>query len=205
MKAARAALAVLIAGLTTACGFQLHQAPKLPPQMRVIYVSSSGQDADLVRELRRNLATEDTDIVLDPSIATATLTILRAGQSSRPLTFNVFGRPIEYEVGYHVEFSMVAGGVVIMPPQNLSLTHNYNFSVSNAVGNEEQANVEFGALTHEMAQLIVFRIQAAAKSLAPAPATATKPAAVPAVPASAIPAGTATLPTAVTAAPPPVS
>jgi len=200
MKSARTALAVLLTALSTACGFHLRQTPNLPAQMRVIYVASNGQNADLVRELRRNLASEDTDVVLDPVNATATLSILHAAQSSRPLTFNNLGRAIEYEVSYRVEFSMIAGGVVIMPPQNLNLTHSYNFSASNAVGNEEQANAEFSALTHEMAQLIVFRIQAAAKSLPPAPAAAANPAAVPAAPA-----GTATLPIATTAAPPPVS
>ena len=200
MKSFRTTLAVLLATLSAACGFHLHQAPELPPQMRIIYVSSTGQNADLVRELRRNLASEDTQVVLDPTIATATLSILRAGQGSRPLTFNNLGRAIEYEVSYHVEFSMMAGGVVIIPPQQLSLAHSYNFSNSNAVGNEEQANAEFTALTHEMAQLIVFRIQAAAKNLSSVPATAAEPAPAP-TPSS----GTATLPAATTAAPPPVS
>lgn len=199
MRAARAASAALLTTLVAACGFHLHKAPELPAQMRVIYVSSTGHNADLVRELRRNLATEDTDVVLDPSTATATLSILRAAQSSRPLTFSYLGRPIEYEAAYQVEFSMIAGGVVIMPPQVLSLSRSYNFSASNAVGNEEQANAVFTALTHEMAQLIVFRIQAAAKSLAPAPSTAAKPA-----PASPPPAGTATLPAAATATSAPV-
>ncbi|HSC47326.1 MAG TPA: LPS assembly lipoprotein LptE [Gammaproteobacteria bacterium] len=200
MKRARLPLVLLLAVLCAACGFHLHQAPNLPAQMRIIYVSSSGQNADLVRELRRNLATEDTQVVLDPATATATLAILRAEQSSRPLTFNYLGRPTEYEAAYHVEFSMMAGGVVIMPPQVLSLTRSYNFSTSNAVGNEEQANAVFTALTHEMAQLIVFRIQAAAKRLAPAPRTAAQPA-----PASLPPAGTVTLPAAATATPTPVS
>ena len=199
MRAPKAALFVLLPAVLGACGLHLRTTPNLPPQMRVIYVSAPGQNAELVRALRRNLASENTDVVLDPTNATATLSILHGSQYTRPLTFNNLGRPVEYEVAYHVEFSLIAGGVVIIEPQTITLKQSYNFSAFNAVGNEEQANAEYSVLAQEMARLMIFRIRAAAKNLAPAAATAMTPKAIPAPPAR-----TATLPPPATTQPPPV-
>jgi LPS-assembly lipoprotein len=198
VKATGVALLVLLPAALAACGLHLRTAPNLPPQMRVIYVSAPGQNAELVRALRRNLASENTDVVLDPTDATATLSILHGSQYNRPLTFNNLGRPVEYEAAYEVEFSLIAGGVVVIEPQTITLKHSYNFSPSNAVGNEEQANAEYSVLAQEMARLMIFRIRAAAKNLAPAAPTAAGTKAVPAPPAR-----TATLtPPATTQSPP---
>ena len=210
MRTVRAALLMTLTAALAACGFHLREAPYLPPQMRVIYVAAPGGSSDLVRELRRNLASDNTEVVLDPTNATATLSILHASQSTRPLTFNNLGRAIEYEVAYEVEFSMMAGGVVIIPPQKLALSRSYNFSTSNAVGNEEQSDVEYAALTHEMARLILFRIQAAARSLTPPASTVPAPAGatakpVPAPAASSPATGTVTLSPSATTAPAPAT
>lgn len=170
MKAATlAAAALLVLG---GCGLHFRQPPDLPPSMQQLYISSS--DAVLTRELRRSLTSGSTHIVTEPTEATATLAILRAQQLSRVLTVNNLGQPTEYEVAYQVDFSLQVGGAVLIPRQTLTLTRNYAYSVSNAVGNQEQANVLYGALSRDMAQLIVFRIEAAARN-APAAVTRAAP------------------------------
>lgn len=165
------------------CGFHARQAPQLPPAMRLLYISAPGDNAGLVRELRRGLASDQTQIVLDPTVATATLNVYKVEHSSRPLGVDRFGHAIQYEAVYHVQFSLMANGVVVLEPQILTLTRAYNFSVSNAVGNEQQANVLYDALAQQMAQLMIFRIQAAITHVpAAALATSTPPVPTPFAP-----------------------
>ena len=80
------AIAALCLSLS-ACGFHLRQAPDLPPSMRKIYVAAPGQSGQLLRELRRSLASDDTEILTTPEGATTTLSIISVTQvSSGPAT-----------------------------------------------------------------------------------------------------------------------
>ena len=170
----------LVAGIClslSACGFHLRQAPDLPPQLHAIYIASIGHNGDIIRELRRGLESDRTSIVADPTLATATLSIIRVSHDSRPFVLNVRGQPLQFQVAYQVEYTLVAGGVTLIAPETLVLTRNYNYKLSNAIGNEEQEEALFGQLSKDAAQLIIFRVEAVAKTLPPPLSTAVRPAA----------------------------
>jgi LPS-assembly lipoprotein len=167
--AAAASLAVL-----AGCGFHLREAPQLPPQMRTLYIASGGHNAELIRDLRRGLESETTTVIDDPTQAAATLSIISVSHNSRALVLNRRGQPLEYQVAYSAEYTLIAGGVVYIAPEAQTLTRNYNYSVSNAIADQEQEDVLYSALTNEMAQLIIFRIEAVARSLPPVVSTAPK-------------------------------
>lgn len=171
---ARVIVAMASLAALTGCGFHLREAPQLPPQMRAIYIASGGHNADLIRDLRRGLESETTTVIDDPTQATATLSIIDVSHNSRALVLNRLGQPLEYQVAYSAEYSLIAGGVVYIAPEVQTLTHNYNYRVTNAIADQEQEDVLFSSLTNEMAQLIVFRIQAVARNLPPAVSTAPK-------------------------------
>ena len=168
----------LLTGVLAACGFHLRRSPDLPPQMRMIYISGGAQasSVSLLRDLRRDLATENTQVVDDPTLATALLKIVNVSQGSKLLAISNTGQPLEYKVYYQVEFSLQVGNTMLIEPQDLTLTRTYNYSVTDAIGNEEQEQGLYGAMAKDMAQLIVFRIQAAARSATQMPVTVTAPA-----------------------------
>ena len=165
---------VLLVGALSACGFHLRQAPVLPAQMRAIYIS--GAEGDLARYLRRDLATDNTQIVDDLAQATAVLRITGVGRNSSLLAISSAGTPLEYKVYYRTEFSLMVGNSMLLEPQTLVLTRTYNYNIADAIGNEEQEEALYGAMAVDMAQLIVFRIQAAARSATQAPVTVAAPA-----------------------------
>ena len=179
-------MAWMMALCLTACGFHFRKAPDLPPSMRHIYIAAPGQSGDLLRELRRGLASDDTEVLETPVGATTTLSIISVTHDSRPLALNREGKPLLYQVQYEVEFSLLVQGAVILEPQSVILTRNYTYSISNAVANEEQEQALDKALAKDISQFMVLRVVAAAKSLPPslaampvtaaAPATASKPA-----------------------------
>ena len=182
---------LLLCGLLAGCGFHLRQAPELPPSMRKIYVAAPGHNGDLLRELRRSLASDHTEILDTPQLATTTLSIISVERTSRPLAVNGAGNPVEYQVTYTVEFSLIVDGTTILEPQTVTLNRNYAYSVANAVANEEQEQALNQAMAKDVSQFIAFRLAAAAKNLPP-----------PAITRPAPPAASTPVPPAATAAPP---
>lgn len=151
------ALALLLAG----CGWHLRQPAELPAAMQRTYINDVTGDTELVRQLRRNLSTPATSVIDDATTATATLNILSARQFQRVLSVSNTGQPLEYQVAYQVQFSLAdAKGKTLIEPQTLTLTRNYAYDVANALGDVEQANVLYKAMQDNMAQLILFRLQA---------------------------------------------
>jgi LPS-assembly lipoprotein len=191
-------LALLVAG----CGFHLRRAPDLPPSMRKIYITAPSSSGDLLRELRRGLASDDTEVLPTPDDATTVLSIVSVSQSSRPLALSRSGQALLYQVQYTVVFSLTVEGAVILEPQSVTLNRNYTYSVVNAIANEEQEQALNRALSGDISQFIVTRVVAAARTLPrylmavptthAAPAAASRP-----VPAAA----TATAPADATASP----
>ena len=153
----------------TACGFHLRRATELPADMRSIYISggtaiSGDTSGNLLRYLRRDLATANCQVLDEPTKATAMLRIDNVQQDSTLLAISALGTPLEYKVTYRVDFSLLVGNAVLIEPQTLVLSRAYNYNISNAIANQEQADALSGAMAIDMAQLIVFRIQAAARS-----------------------------------------
>jgi LPS-assembly lipoprotein len=199
------------------CGFHFRQPPDLPPSMRRIYVAAPSSTGDLLRELRRDLASNDTQVLETPDGASTILSIIGISHTSRPLALSRDGRPLEYRVSYEVEFSLQVLGATILEPQSVILERNYTYSVSNGIANEEQEKTLDVAISKDIAEFIVYRLIAASHSLPPSlvalPATLPPPAAAaapipathPAPAAAGVPApmaATMRAPTAATHAPP---
>lgn len=148
----------------TGCGFHLRQPAHLPPTMQRTYIADSIGDIELMRELRRNLTTPSTAVTDDATTATATLNILDSHRFQQVLTVSNTGQPLEYQVAYRVKFSLTsASGEILIAPQTLTLTRNYAYDVANVLGDTEQANVLYNALERNMAQLILFKLEAAGR------------------------------------------
>ncbi len=163
-KLARLAVLLGIPLLLAGCGFHLRGPAHLPAAMQRTYIADAGGDTELVRELRRNLITPTTKVTGDATTATAVLNILKSQRFQRVLSVSNTGQPLEYQVAYEVQFSLTAaGGKTLLAAQTLTLTRNYAYDVANVIGDTEQANVLYKALEDDMAQLILFRLEAAGR------------------------------------------
>lgn len=161
-------LVAVLAGALAGCGFHLRSNNDLPSVMQRTYLAIPGGNDELVRELRRNLSTDRVMVTDDPTKATATLTVLTAQRLGRVLTVNNLGRPVEQEVAYQVQFSLTSPNGTLISPQTLTLKRNYAYDETNALGDTEQANVLYAGLQRDMAQLILFRIEAVGRHDSPA-------------------------------------
>lgn len=155
--------------LLASCGFHLRSSSDLPPVMQRTYLVVPAGNNDLVRELRRSLSTDTISLTDDPDKATATLTVLSARQFTRVLSVSNIGRPVEEEVAYQVQFSLATPAGILIAPQTLILKRNYAYDEANVLGDAEQANVLYAALQRNMAQLILFRVEALNRPAGPTP------------------------------------
>ncbi|MGA9853562.1 MAG: LPS assembly lipoprotein LptE [Gammaproteobacteria bacterium] len=156
-------IAGALALLLTGCGFHLRQPARLPAVMLRTYIDDSSGDRELVRELRRSLTTPSTTVIDDAVHATAVLNITKSQRFQRVLSVSNTGQPLEYQVAYQVEFSLTGAGKTLIVPQTLTLTRNYAYDVASVIGDTEQANVLYNALEDNMAQLILFKLEAAGR------------------------------------------
>lgn len=157
-----AILAVL--AVLAGCGFHLRQPAHLPASLQRTFIVDHGGNAELVRELRRGLTTPGTTVTDDAAHATAVLDILSAQRFQRVLSVSNTGQPLEYQVAYQVQFSLTAAGKTLIEPATLTLTRNYAYDVANVLGDTEQAEVLYAALERNMAQRIMYRLEAAART-----------------------------------------
>ena len=150
--------------LLTGCGFQLRQPAQLPAVMQRTYIVSSSNDRGLVRELYRSISTPTTAITNDVTSATAVLNLLNVQHIQRVLSVSNTGQPLEFQVAYRVEFSLTANGQTLIAPQTLVLTRNYDYSAGNPLADTQQANVLYASMERDMAQLIMFKLEALGRS-----------------------------------------
>ncbi|HET7649367.1 MAG TPA: LPS assembly lipoprotein LptE [Gammaproteobacteria bacterium] len=149
-------LAILLSG----CGFHLRGNAELPDVMQRTYLNVPSGNQTLLRELQRSLSSGSTSVVGDPTLSTATLNVLSAQQIQRVLSVSNIGRPLEKEVAYQVQFSLTTPKGTLIQPQTLTLKRTFAYDEANALGDAEQAQVLYDSLQRDMAQLILFRIEA---------------------------------------------
>ena len=155
-------LLMVLIMLLASCGFHLRQPAQLPASMQRTYIADTGNNTELVRALSRNLDTPTTSVTNDATTATAVLNILNSKRSQRVLSVSNTGQPLEYQVAYQVQFSLItAGGKTLIEPQKLTLTRNYNYSTKTIIGDNEQSDLLYKGLQDNMAELIMLRIDAA--------------------------------------------
>ncbi|MGH3627541.1 MAG: LPS assembly lipoprotein LptE, partial [Sciscionella sp.] len=67
---------------------------------------------------------------------------------------------VEVELAYQVQFSLITPAGTLIPLQTLTLKRNYAYDEAKALGNSEESDELYAALQHDMAQLILFQIEA---------------------------------------------
>src|SRR3989442_15888978 len=117
----RAFLAIVIAGLLGACGFQLRGQTQLP--FDTLYIPGG---SPLAIELKRNVvAASNTRLVNRPVDANAILGFTQESREKVILSFNSAGRVREYQLRYRVGFRVTdPKGQVYIPTSEILLTRD---------------------------------------------------------------------------------
>ena len=151
---------VVLALVTTACGFQLRGQATLP--FETLYVAIP-ETSLMGTELKRNIiAGTRTRLVNDPALAQATLSASAEERSKTILSFDTSGRVREFQLRYRVSFRVYdARGRDYLPQNEIRLTRDISFNDSLVLAQEQGELLLFRDMQSDMVQQILFRLSGA--------------------------------------------
>jgi len=152
-------LAIPIAALLLAgCGFHLEGRVPLPEAIQRPYIRAPDQQSDFVQSLRRQMLISGAHPVDSPEQATAVVDILSDAVTPRVLSVSGQNRPTEYQVTYTIRFSVIAGGRVLLAPQQVSAMRSYSFDESLLLAKEHEEAILQQAMGQDLAGIVMRRL-----------------------------------------------
>jgi len=152
-------LAIPIAALLLAgCGFHLEGRVPLPEAIQRPYIQAPDQQSDFVQSLRRQMLISGAHPVDSPEQATAVVDILSDAVTPRILSVSGQNRPTEYQVTYTIRFSVIAGGRVLLAPQQVSAMRSYSFDESLLLAKEHEEAILQQAMGQDLAGIVMRRL-----------------------------------------------
>jgi LPS-assembly lipoprotein len=151
----------------SACGFRLQGAPQLDAAFARTLIVVPVEEPLLRRQLAERIELTGSQVVDDPSRASAEVRVTAAHTDQRVLSISAQGRPLEYEIAYQVRFEVRVGQRVVLPTQTLELRRDYPFDTTDVLARQREAGVLLDAMQREMAALILRRLAAVAPPPAP--------------------------------------
>ena len=150
-------LATLLLG---ACGFHLQGTARVSPRLAAVELVAPDRYSDLQQALRESLALSGARIVDAAGSPLATLRLLKDEHGRRVLSVSARNTPREVEVYYTVGFSVEAGGQVLVPAQEITLTRSLSYDETALLAKEHEHDLIGAALARELAAIIMHRISA---------------------------------------------
>jgi LPS-assembly lipoprotein len=148
--------------LLLSCGFQLRGAADLPPQMERTYLTGIAADHGFARELSTLLAGAGVTLVDSRQAASAEFRVRRLSSGRRVLSVGGDARVSEYELYLVLDYEVRGrNGEWALEPVTLDITREYVHDPLQVLSQTEQERALREAMHRDLAQLVMFRLQAA--------------------------------------------
>lgn len=163
----RVVLVVLVSMLVllfASCGFQLRGATDLPPQMERTYLTGVNPSHGFARELSGLLRAGGVTLVDRRESATAEFRVRRLVSDRRVLSVGGDARVSEYELFMVLEYEVRGRGTEwALEPVTLNITREYVHDPLLVLSQGEQEQALRESMERDLAQLVMFRLQAAGR------------------------------------------
>jgi LPS-assembly lipoprotein len=157
-------LAMTVALLLTACGFQLRGAADLP--FKTIYLGFA-PNSTVGIELRRNIRASGGEVVDKETEAEAVLRVLADTRDKQVLTLNTNGRVREYALFQRFTFSVSdPKGVVMIPPTAIVLRRVITYDENQELAKQAEEVLLYRDMQSDLVQQILRRLSASKTALA---------------------------------------
>ena len=154
----RALIAILIALLLTACGFQLRGAQPLP--FSSLYIA---ENWELGAALKRNIrALGSTQLAQTPQEAQAVFTSIGEAREKIILSLSATGRVREFQLRYRFAYRVHdLKGREFVPPTEIILVRDISFSDERVLAKEQEEVLLYRDMQNDMVQQVLRRLAAA--------------------------------------------
>ncbi|HEX4375750.1 MAG TPA: LPS assembly lipoprotein LptE [Steroidobacteraceae bacterium] len=172
----------LLALLSTGCGFHLQGSEPLPSSLSEVRIESPDTQSDFYFDLRRALMQAGTRIDEDGQKdgqdgVSAVIHILEDSPALRTLTVSTINVPTEYELTYHLRFSVSIGNREVIAPEEHLLVRDYSYSENAQLAKDREGAILSRALAHDLVSVVMRRLASLPASLPAAAPVVTTPAA----------------------------
>lgn len=156
----RALIAILIALLLAACGFQLRGAQPLP--FSSLYIGTA-EGSELGAALKRNIrALGSTKLTDAPQEAQAIFTAIGEAREKNILSLSGTGRVREFQLRYRFAYRVHdLKGREFVPPTEIVLVRDISFSDERVLAKEQEEALLFRDMQNDMVQQVLRRLATA--------------------------------------------
>ncbi|NOX69430.1 MAG: hypothetical protein GXP15_09610 [Gammaproteobacteria bacterium] len=151
------ALTLLLAG----CGFQMRTATVLPSEMERTYIATDSRYSLFYRTLRERLRSNGVNLVDNPVDATAVFNILDDSTGQRVLSVSARNIPREYEVYYHVRYSLQSMEKTLLESREQILTRDYTYDVNTVLGKAREEELLREAIVDDLVRVVLIQLSSA--------------------------------------------
>jgi len=137
-----------------ACGYQLQNYERLPPEMQLTYLQAADHYSQFYRQLRRALDDAGITLTNDPGQAMATLVITKDETGQRLVTVSAQNEPLEFEVFYEVSYMVRSKDEELLPAQPIMVTRDYTYDRTIVLGKRQEEEI----LREELVRDLVRRV-----------------------------------------------
>ncbi|NIS90686.1 MAG: hypothetical protein GTN98_11525 [Woeseiaceae bacterium] len=146
---------LVVAALLGACGFHLQGDLTTPSEMERTYIAPYERNSQFHRELRRQLDAAGVHVVDSENDATAMIVITADDTGQRVLSVSARNVPTEYEVFYTIEYSLVSGEDILLPPQDITFVRDYTWDETLVLGKAHEEELMREALVRDLVRTVL--------------------------------------------------
>lgn len=159
---------LLIACLTTACGWQLRGSMATHENLKSVYISAEDTHGALVAELKQLLKSNNVALVEDSSAATLSLIIRDENQDRRTAAVGSDALTSAYELFLTVHYHLQnAKGAPVSSQGSAMVTRTFNYSAAGASSGAREEALVLAEMRRELAQQLVRRLSALSANIEP--------------------------------------
>jgi len=154
----RSALAALGGIALAGCGFELRRAPEL--RFRSIALAGFKPKSTLVDELRRQIGTSTTTVVVDrPAQAQVVLEALTDAREKSVVASTAFGQVRELQLRSRFGFRLrTPAGRELIPATEILLSRDMSYSESAALAKEQEEEALYRSMQNDIAAQVLRRL-----------------------------------------------
>lgn len=160
LRGAAAGLPALLLLLLTGCGFTLRDAGPLPPTFDRTWIETPDRYSPFYQRLTTTLRARGVQLTDSPADASAIIRVRSDDTGRTTLSISARNVPRELDVYYAVSFSVEAGGRVVIPPEQISVSREFTWDETQVLGKQVEEEQLRTALANDLVGLVMRRLGA---------------------------------------------
>jgi len=157
----RVAAIMLFAVLAVSgCGFHLQGRQPLPTQFEYTYIDTTDEQTDFVQDLRKALIATGSKVIPTKGSSGATISVHEDELIEKILSVDARNIPSEYELTYHVKFSVHSGEKALIDHEEISVTRDITFDEAQLLAKEREQEILREGLARDLVAMVMRRLAA---------------------------------------------